>query len=112
MAPHAAWSPRVVRLVDRDRHAAHRRRAGVREAAGKVSDVVLMPVAPTSMEYERTHALHRLIREHAPDAIAVALMVRAVTSAVSTAFYRRALTEDGWRVLRTTVSRRESFAQA
>lgn len=77
-----------------------------------VSDIVLMPVAPTAMEYERTHALHALITEHAPDAAAAALMVRAVTGAVSSALYRRALTEDGWRVLRTTVGRRESFAQA
>jgi hypothetical protein len=80
--------------------------------AAEVSDIVLMPVAPTAMEYERTHALQALITEHAPDAVAAALMVRAVTGAVSSAFYRRALTEDGWRVLRTTVGRRESCAQA
>ena len=80
--------------------------------AAEVSDIVLMPVAPTAMESERTHALQALITEHAPDAVAAALMVRAVTGAVSSAFYRRALTEDGWRVLRTTVGRRESFAQA
>jgi chromosome partitioning protein len=85
---------------------------GLVQAAVKVSNVVLMPVAPTSMEYERTHALHALVREHAPETVAAALMVRAVTGAVSTAFYRRALSEDGWRVLRTTVGRRESFAQA
>jgi len=85
---------------------------GLVAAAVKVSDIVVMPVAPTSMEYERTHALHALITEHAPNAVAAALMVRAVTGAVSTGFYRRALSEDGWRVLRTTVGRRESFAQA
>ena len=39
-------------------------------------------------------------------------MVRTVTGAASTAIYRRALREDGWRVLRTTVGRREVFAQA
>lgn len=76
---------------------------------------VLIPCAPTPVEFERLRDLRPLLDqavnlgaefEHG------VLLTRAVTGASSTQVYRDVMTGDGWRVLRPVVARLERFAQA
>lgn len=84
--------------------------------AVRESTHVLVPIAPTPAEYDRAGEVRKLITEAqavgGPTITAAALLVRTVAGAASTGVYRDILTEDGWRVLRATVGRREVFAQA
>lgn len=74
--------------------------------------VVLVPMAPSPIEYERTDALRLLLDRYASHARRVILLSRTVAGAVSTEDYRRRLTDDGWHVLAGEVRRRERFAQS
>lgn len=79
---------------------------------------VVIPVAPTPVEYERLPAVREALAEVAslrasgePPAHHV-LLTRTVPQAASTEVYREAITADGDRVLRAVVPRRERYAQA
>lgn len=79
---------------------------------------VLVPVAPSPIEYERLRTLRAVLDDAAaarPDeswpTLGV-LLVRTVGGAASTQVYREAMAAGGWRVLRAAVARRERFAQA
>jgi chromosome partitioning protein len=91
---------------------------GIVESAIRAATTVLVPIAPTSAEYERTATVQELIEDvgalnrHNRSPLAAALLVRTVAGAASTGVYRDMLTEDGWTVLRGSVPRREVFAQA
>lgn len=92
-------------------------RRGVVASAIRLATHILVPLAPTGMEYARLVA----IREVADDAAALApgdppqlavVLTRTVPNAASTEVYRQMLTDDGVRVLGPTVGRLERFAQA
>ena len=86
-------------------------------SAIRLATHILVPLAPTGMEYARLAA----IREVADDAAALApgdppqlavVLTRTVPNAASTEVYRQMLTDDGVRVLGPTVGRLERYAQA
>jgi chromosome partitioning protein len=91
---------------------------GIVESAIRAATTVLVPIAPTSAEYERMAAVRELIDDvgalnrHSRAPLAAALLVRTVAGASSPTVYRDMLTEDGWMVLRGSIPRREVFAQA
>jgi chromosome partitioning protein len=88
------------------------------ESAIRAATHVLVPVAPTSIEVERMAVVRERIDDvshlgrHGAPPVAAALLTRAITAASSVAVYRDLLAEEGWRVLRAVVARRERFAQA
>lgn len=87
-------------------------------SAVRAATHVLVPVAPTPVEYQRLAALATLFEDATdlrpdgqPPAVGV-LLVRTVAGAASTAVYRQVMTRDGWPVLRGHVARLERFAMA
>ena len=92
-------------------------RRGVVASAIRMASHVLVPMAPTGMEYAHIPAIRELVDEAAalaagePPQLAVVL-TRTVSNAASTDVYRDLLTADGVRVLGPTVGRLERFAQA
>ncbi len=91
---------------------------GIVESAVRAATHVLMPIAPTTHEYERTAAVRELVEDagslsrHARPPAAFALLTRTVAGASSTGVFRQLLTEDGWHVLRGRIGRLERFAQS
>jgi len=79
---------------------------------------VVMPMAPTPIEYERLSAVRSALDDAAdlrPDGEAPAfrvLLTRTVPNAASTEGYREAISAEGIAVLRASVGRLERFAQA
>lgn len=92
-------------------------RRGVVASAIRMATHVLVPMAPTGMEYARVPAIRELVDDAAalaagdPPQLAVVL-TRAVPNAASSEVYRQMLTDDGIRVLGPTVGRLERYAQA
>ena len=92
-------------------------RLGVVASAIRMATHILVPMAPTGMEYSRLPAIRELVDEAsalapgAPPQLAVVL-TRTVPNAASTEVYREMLTADGVRVLNPTVGRLERYAQA
>ncbi|GLD02268.1 cobyrinic acid a,c-diamide synthase [Mycobacterium kiyosense] len=91
-------------------------RRGVVASAIRIATHVLVPMAPTGMEYARIQAIRELVEEAGalavtPPQLAVVL-TRTVSNAASTDVYRQMLTDDGVRVLQPTVGRLERYAQA
>lgn len=91
-------------------------RRGVVASAIRMGTHVLVPMAPTGMEYARVPAIRELVDDAGalaaePPQLAVVL-TRTVSNAASTEVYRQMLTDDGVRVLGPTVGRLERFAQA
>ncbi|EHB44029.1 Cobyrinic acid ac-diamide synthase [uncultured Mycobacterium sp.] len=91
-------------------------RRGVVASAVRIATHVLVPMAPTGMEYARVPAIRELVEEAGalavtPPQLAVVL-TRTVSNAASTDVYRQMLTDDGVRVLKPTVGRLERYAQA
>ncbi|BCI84738.1 cobyrinic acid a,c-diamide synthase (plasmid) [Mycolicibacterium sp. TY66] len=91
-------------------------RRGVVASALRIATHVLVPMAPTGMEYARIPAIRELVEEAGvlaatPPQLAVVL-TRTVSNAASTDVYRQMLTGDGVRVLGATVGRLERYAQA
>jgi chromosome partitioning protein len=84
-------------------------------SAIRAASHVLIPIAPTPVEYERLRAL-RDVLDDAEDVgarfAAGVLLVRTVAGAGSTVGYREAMASTGWHVLRPHVPRREQYAQA
>lgn len=91
---------------------------GIVLSAARMADHVVVPMAPTSMEYNRLPAVKRLLDDAAdlrPDGArppTSVLFTRTVPNASSTEVYRQAITEDGYRVLPGEVRRLEQMAQA
>lgn len=85
-------------------------RRGVVASAIRMATHVLVPMAPTGMEYARVPAIRELVDDAAalaagdPPQLAVVL-TRTVPNAASTEVYRQMLTDDGIRVLGPTVGR-------
>ncbi len=91
-------------------------RRGVVASAVRIATHILVPMAPTGMEYARVPAIRELVEEASalsvtPPQLAVVL-TRTVSNAASTDVYRQMLTDDGVRVLKPTVGRLERYAQA
>lgn len=92
--------------------------AGVVRSVARRADLVVIPMAPSPIEYERIAAVREALAEVA-DLRAdgqpprhVVLLTRTVPSAASTDAYRDELAEDGDQVLAAKVRRLERFAQA
>lgn len=91
--------------------------ASVVASAIRLATHVLVPMAPTGMEYARLPAIRELVDEAAPLAAGdpaqlAVVLTRTVPNAASTEVYRQLLIDDGVRVLGPTVGRLERFAQA
>jgi chromosome partitioning protein len=91
-------------------------RRGIVTSAIRLATHVLVPMAPTGMEYARIPAIRELVDDAGalaaePPQLAVVL-TRTVSNAASTDVYRQMLTDDGVRVLGPTVGRLERYAQA
>lgn len=91
-------------------------RRGVVASAVRIATHVLVPMAPTGMEYARIPAIRELVDDAGalaadPPELTVVL-TRTVSNAASTEVYRQMLTDDGVHVLGPTVGRLERFAQA
>ena len=96
----------------------------VQEARGVVLSAmiaasdVLIPLAPVPVEVDRVGALRGALssaadmRVSAQPPRAAVLLTRTVSQAASTKFWRTALEDDGWPVLRASVARLERYAQA
>lgn len=93
-----------------------RERQGIVASAIRMATHVVVPMAPTGMEYSRIPAIRALVEDASalapePPQLAVVL-TRTVASAASTEVYRQLLAADGVRVLGPTVGRLERYAQA
>jgi chromosome partitioning protein len=92
--------------------------AGIVHSAMRAADLVVVTTAPTPLEVERVAAVRAALDDVAslrPEGLAppaVVLLTRTVANAASTAVWRAALTEAGWRVLDSEVRRLEAIAQA
>jgi chromosome partitioning protein len=92
-------------------------RRGVVASAIRLATHVLVPMAPTGMEYARVPAIRELVEDAAalaagdPPQLAVVL-TRTVPNAASSDVYRHRVGSDGVRVLGPTVGRLERYAQA
>ncbi|WP_235626397.1 ParA family protein [Mycobacteroides abscessus] len=92
-------------------------RRGVVGSAIPLATHVVVPMAPTGMEYARLPAIRELVEDSAalvddtPPALCV-VFTRTVSNAASTTAYRELVAGDGVRVLGPTVARLERFAQA
>lgn len=92
-------------------------RRGVVASAIRLATHILVPLAPTGMEYARLAAIREVAEDAAvlapgePPQLAVVL-TRTVPNAASTEVYRQMLTDDGVRVLGPTIGRLERYAQA
>jgi len=79
---------------------------------------VIVPVAPTPIEYERLDDVRRAIADSADlrldgqPPLTAMLLTRTVAGASSTDVWREAMVEDGDRVLQGSVGRLERFSQS
>lgn len=79
---------------------------------------VLVPCAPTPMEYERLRPTRAALQEAASlrkddsEPASGVLLTRTIANAASTAVWRDSMIQDGWRVLAGSVGRLELFSQA
>lgn len=91
---------------------------GIVLSAMRAADYVVIPCAPTFMEFERLE----VVREHLADAIderpdgsapvAAVLLTRTVANAASTEVFREQITASGLSVLGAHIGRLERFSQA
>jgi chromosome partitioning protein len=95
-----------------------REHRGVVLSAARLATHVVVPMAPTPMEYDRLPAVRALLEEAVdlrPDGQAPVLAVllnRCAPRAASTGVYRELIESDGVHVLKAQVNRKEAFAQA
>lgn len=104
-----------VAVIDTPPMRTHR---GVVSSAVRLATHVVVPMAPSPMEFERLTAVQELVAEASdlrpgglPPAIAV-LLTRCVPNAASTGVYRDLVTDAGWSVLKAQINRLERYAQA
>lgn len=94
------------------------RERGIVESAIRSATHVLVPMAPTTVEFERMAAVRELIEDvshlgrHAAPPIAAALLTRTVASSAAPATYRTLLQRAGWRVIPSSVAHWQRYAQA
>jgi chromosome partitioning protein len=87
-------------------------------SAARVATHVIVPMAPTPIEYDRLPVVRELLDDVAdlrPDGMAprfAVLLTRTKPRAASTRTYRELITEDGVTVLNAQVGSLERFAQA
>jgi chromosome partitioning protein len=87
-------------------------------SAARVATHVVVPMAPSPIEYDRLDAVRELLNEAAdlrPDGrppVHAILLTAVKPRAASTGFYRRQATEAGWIVLQAQVGLLERFIQA
>ena len=87
-------------------------------SALRIATHVVVPMAPTPIEYDRLPAVRQIISDSAdlrPDgqpAITAVLLSKCKASASSPKVYRELITNDGWRVLKSQVGDLERFAQS
>lgn len=92
-------------------------RLGVVASAIRLATHVLVPMAPTGIEYSRLPAIREVIDDTAamraggPPELTV-VFTRTVPNAASTEVYRQLIRDEGVRVLAPTVGRLERYAQA
>lgn len=90
--------------------------AGVIASAARIADVVLVPLAPSGVELERTLLMKKFLEDDVAPLTPSgridfrALLNRTVTNATSTGEVRGVLTDAGWTVASTVVPRREEYA--
>lgn len=90
---------------------------GIVMSALRIATHVVVPVAPTPIEYERLTVVRTAIadagdvRQDGPPPYWV-LLTRTVSGAASTEAWRMRMTDDGDQVLKATVGRLERFSQA
>lgn len=93
-----------------------RERLGVVASALRLSTHVLVPMAPTGMEYSRLPAIREVLEDatalHGGPPAELAVVFTRVPNAASTEVYRQIIRDDGVRVLTPTVGRLERYAQA
>jgi chromosome partitioning protein len=91
---------------------------GIVLSAMRAATHVLVPCAPTPIEYERLAAVRQALTEAAElrrdesEPISAVLLTRTVAGAASTAAHRETMSRDGWHVLSATVGRLERYSQA
>jgi chromosome partitioning protein len=90
---------------------------GIVVSALRVATHVVIPMAPTAIEYDRLSATVEAINnarklrfDNGPEA--AILFTRAVPNAAATAAYRTVLQEDGHRVLKVSVGHLQQYAHA
>ncbi len=94
------------------------RERGIVESAIRAATHVVVPVAPTTAEFERMGAVRELIEDvshlgrHGAPPVAAALLTRTVASSSSPGIYRELLTRAGWAVMPGSVAHWQRFAQA
>lgn len=86
--------------------------AGIVRSALRASTHVLVPLAPTAVEYERLPVIRDVLDDLDEPPIVAALLTRTVPRAVATQVYREAIADDGLPVLKATVGTLQRFAQA
>lgn len=91
--------------------------AGIVYSALRAATHVVVPMAPTTIEFDRIAPVWAAVEEVAPlregpPPISAVLLNRTVPNASSTETFRTTLTDAGHRVLNTAIPRREQFAQA
>lgn len=87
-------------------------------SAARIATHVIVPMAPTPIEYDRLSAVQELLSDAAdlrPDGrppINAVLLTRCKPRAASTGVYRQLATDAGWKVLDAKVGDLERFRQA
>jgi chromosome partitioning protein len=92
-------------------------RLGVVASAIRLATHVLVPMAPTGIEYSRLSAIREVLNDAAelrtgPPPEHAVVFTRTVPNAASTEVYRQLIRDDGVCVLAPTVGRLERYAQA
>jgi chromosome partitioning protein len=91
--------------------------AGVVYSALRAATHIVVPMAPTTIEFDRLSPVWAAVEEVAPlrdgpSPVSVVLLNRTVPNASSTEAFRLHISDAGHQVLSTAIPRREQFAQA
>ena len=85
---------------------------GIVLSAMRAASHLLIPLAPSPIEYDRLPATLAVLDELAGPPAAAVLLTRTVAHAAATEVYREVITADGWRVLRAGVRNLQRYCQA
>lgn len=93
-----------------------REQRGVVLSAARLATHIVVPMAPTPMEFDRLGAVRQLLADaedlRSSPAAACVLLTRCVPNAASTSVYRGLIADAGYDVLKAQVNRLERYAQA